>query len=129
MSKRFCESFAIHLMCGRGNECQDFWKSFISLFSVCNVEFTDACRTGSVEEAENLKAALSLDEVKKIVNQHSSQESLFFRYLTSFFFLTEQVDAICLENSCEWELLSRKLEIINGQMLYFSQKDPYLCYI
>ena len=72
-------------MCGRGNEYQDFWKSFNSLFSVCNVEFTDACRTGSVEEAENLKAALSLDEVKKIVNQHSSQESLFFRYLTSFF--------------------------------------------
>ena len=74
-------------MCGRGNECQDFWKLSKFLFYVCNVEFTEACRTGSVEEAENLKAALSLDEVKKIVNQHSSQESLLFRYLTSFFCL------------------------------------------
>ena len=76
-------------MCGRGNEYQDFWKLFNFIFSVPDVEFTEACRTGSVEEAENLKATFSLDEVKKIVNQYSSQESLFFRYLTSFFCLTE----------------------------------------
>ena len=86
-------------MCGRGNEYQDFWKLFNFIFSIPDVEFTEACRTGSVEEAENLKADLSLDEVKKIVNQHQQSGVSLLQVLdVDFFCLTKQVDTICLES-------------------------------